>query len=281
MKVCDIQPFIRFSQKITCYGKNKVVAGADYRITYLTDGQLDITVKNTVYTCTENTLFYCSASTPYSLFSREPVYLNALNFDLDQKNTQHKNPMPPVAIEDFNTSLSHRTYVSDSSFLNEYVIIPSAERFYPAIKEIINEYKEHKIFYQEKSAAILKELLIDLHRDNLYRTPESANAVNMAIDYIKENYSKDINNSYLAKLCGYHEYHLNRIFSKHTNMSIHKYISALRLNEAQKLLINTELPIEIISEKVGFNSNTSFSIAFKKQFGTSPNQYRKKFKNYF
>ena len=83
----------------------------------------------------------------------------------------------------------------------------------------------------------------------------------------------------LSELTGYHEYHLNRLFLTHTNTSLHKYILNVRINEAKKILMNTDLSLAAIAEKVGFNSNTHFSSYFKQVVGLSPLEFRKRFRN--
>lgn len=53
----------------------------------------------------------------------------------------------------------------------------------------------------------------------------------------------------------------------------------MRMDEAKRLLLNTDIPIQDISEKTGFNNDTYFSNIFKNKFGVSPLKYRKKYKN--
>lgn len=66
----------------------------------------------------------------------------------------------------------------------------------------------------------------------------------------------------------------NRIFKKHTGMSIMKYRNALRINDAKKALIITSRSIGEISHSVGFDDESYFSRIFKKSEGISPSTYR-------
>lgn len=59
-----------------------------------------------------------------------------------------------------------------------------------------------------------------------------------------------------------------------TGMSVNDYINKFRIEKATQLLINTDLPILIISEQTGFNSQRYFSTAFKAMVGCTPSQYR-------
>lgn len=66
----------------------------------------------------------------------------------------------------------------------------------------------------------------------------------------------------------------NRIFKKHTGMSIMKYRNALRINDAKKALIITNRSIGEISHSVGFDDESYFSRIFKKSEGVSPSAFR-------
>ena len=77
----------------------------------------------------------------------------------------------------------------------------------------------------------------------------------------------------------YHEYYLNRIFTKHVGMSMHRYILNLRINEGKRLLLNSNLSISDIASCIGFNSYTHFSSYLKKETGLSPFEYKNNFKN--
>ena len=53
----------------------------------------------------------------------------------------------------------------------------------------------------------------------------------------------------------------------------------MRINEAEKLIKNSDKTIYDISLEVGFNDYSYFSRAFKDTFNISPKEYRKNNKN--
>ncbi len=76
------------------------------------------------------------------------------------------------------------------------------------------------------------------------------------------------------------QYHLNRTsiaekFKQATGMTISNYITETRLIVAKDLLVGTLLPIEEISERIGFKEVSSFHRLFKKQIKLTPGAYRK------
>ena len=53
-------------------------------------------------------------------------------------------------------------------------------------------------------------------------------------------------------------------------------ISKIRIEKAEKVLLETALPLSDIAEVVGFANPSSFSHAFTKQKGISPSKFRKR-----
>jgi len=59
------------------------------------------------------------------------------------------------------------------------------------------------------------------------------------------------------------------------NKGIHQYRLHIRLQNARNLLEETDLTVEEIANKIGFDSRDGFSNAFKKEFKRSPRHWRK------
>ena len=98
---------------------------------------------------------------------------------------------------------------------------------------------------------------------------------NMIIQYINDNFSSDITNIGLAEKFCYHPVHLNRIIHRLTGMPAHQYILKLRINKALHLIQNTNVPINLISNQVGYCNPQYFSRLIKQKTGYSPNYFRK------
>lgn len=64
------------------------------------------------------------------------------------------------------------------------------------------------------------------------------------------------------------------LFKKETGEKFIDYVLRTRLHHAQSMLLETEEPIQIIAEKVGYSHVLSFHRAFKKSFGFPPGEYR-------
>ena len=100
------------------------------------------------------------------------------------------------------------------------------------------------------------------------------------VAYIKENFSSDITLSALARRCAVSPEHLSRVFKRDTGFGISEYISILRLQHAQTLLMTARtLSVVEVASRCGFNDSNYFSLKFKKMYGISPLKFRETHKN--
>ncbi len=280
MKIADINPHIRFAGQVTYSAKNRTVYVKDCRLLYILDGKGKISIENTSYSLTKNTLLYICGDSKYSIETDSILNLYSLNFDLSQNHSELILPFMPL---EFDKTSSHtpidNCIIENSNFLNLFLILTNGTEFQSTVSDIVKEYSTQKLFFREICSSILKNLLIELHRTNANKSDNSTDTVKKIIDYIDSNFRKDVTNKELANIAGYHEYYLNRLFINSVGISMHKYILNLRINESKRLLLNTNMSISDIAFQVGFNSNTHFATYFKKETTMTPFEYRCNFKN--
>jgi len=80
----------------------------------------------------------------------------------------------------------------------------------------------------------------------------------------------------LAGKFGCSRRHLNRLFHQHFGISVAALRMEMRLLKAVSLLRNPDAKVINVAEECGFNHLGLFNICFKRRFGTSPGQWRKK-----
>ena len=99
------------------------------------------------------------------------------------------------------------------------------------------------------------------------------------LNYFKDsnNYIKNNNLDDIYKLSGYSKPQFNKLFKKYTNKTPIQYYNNCKIEAARMLLIESNLSIAQITYRLGFNSTAHFIHLFKRQIGTSPLQYRKKY----
>lgn len=105
---------------------------------------------------------------------------------------------------------------------------------------------------------------------------ESTNRTQFIQFYLALHYAEDITLKKLANLMNLSEKHTNRTFNQLFGTTFSAYLTQIRLKNAKKLLRDSAHSLEDVAQFVGYKSYNGFYIAFKKQFGITPMDYRKK-----
>jgi len=91
------------------------------------------------------------------------------------------------------------------------------------------------------------------------------------IKYIKENYNRpELNISLISSNFNLSETYISNFFKEQAGVTLATYLENLRIEEACKLLTETDLSINVVAAKVGYNSDKSFRRAFKRVIGVNP-----------
>jgi len=78
----------------------------------------------------------------------------------------------------------------------------------------------------------------------------------------------------LAALVGVTPRHLLRAFRTSAGSSVSAHIARIRFERACALLVSSDLPIKQVAAEAGFDSAGGFAVAFRKEAGVSPREYR-------
>ena len=95
-----------------------------------------------------------------------------------------------------------------------------------------------------------------------------------ALAYIRENFTKGIHLSDAAEAARVNAAHLSRLFTEHLKTNFIDYISALRINEAERLLKEKFITVKEAAYAVGYQDPNYFSKAFKKIKGILPTEVK-------
>ena len=121
----------------------------------------------------------------------------------------------------------------------------------------------HLLQHYSSRKAVVKE----------YGKRHSRNSIKRAIDYVNSSLNQKISLNAMACEANMSSYHFARLFKKITGLTPYQYVIKVKIKRACYLLRNTDTPVSLIAEKLGYNAN-HFSKVFKQFTGYSPSQYR-------
>ncbi|MBO5045913.1 MAG: helix-turn-helix transcriptional regulator [Clostridia bacterium] len=101
--------------------------------------------------------------------------------------------------------------------------------------------------------------------------------VNHAMEYIEQNYTKELSINELSKSLFVSKYFLIRKFHEQTGYSPKQYLTKIRLDKAKQLLAQTNHSIAEIAQAVGFHNEKNIYYAFKSLTGLSPKEFRENY----
>ena len=110
-----------------------------------------------------------------------------------------------------------------------------------------------------------KQYIYDAH------SYSSDSQIEELLRYINHNLTEDLSIETLARKYYLSKYHMMRKFKEETGYTVHNYIISKRLLLA-RTKISEGTPILKAAQLSGFSDYTTFSRAYKKQFGTAPSQ---------
>lgn len=139
---------------------------------------------------------------------------------------------------------------------------------------------EKKTGSDEIAKRFVEIILIQLLRSEDFSIRNSLNKKNhkeiqVVKNYMKVNYHKNITLDDLVELVHINKFYLIRIFKQEVGMSPIDYLIHVRIDEAQKMLRNTNIAIADIAHLVGFQSPSHFSKTFRELSNMTPSQYRR------
>lgn len=93
--------------------------------------------------------------------------------------------------------------------------------------------------------------------------------------YINENYAKQLKLEYMGAMAGFNSSYFSALFKKETGKNFSEYLIEVRIQKAKELLIEKNLSIPEIAERVGYSDMKYFNKIFKKETDLTPSEFRK------
>jgi AraC family transcriptional regulator len=202
--------------------------------------------------------FPCQASwdseMEFLLLIIEPSYLEQVaedEFNLDQIAVA-----PQVAVFDPNMSLA-------SELLQSELLSQSLESdlYVTAVSQLISLTLLRRFSTQEQLASIAEPT----------QTEES---LKRAIGYINENLADPLSLKQIAAVAKMSPFYFARLFKQATGTTPNQYVTHRRMERAKQVLIEQDLNIAEVSQKVGIQSQSHFNKLFREYTGLTPKAFK-------
>lgn len=148
---------------------------------------------------------------------------------------------------------------------------------YDLMKEFLNVVKQRKSQKEtfDDCAITYLKIIQEISKINQSRNIQDDSIAFRLYELINycTDYSKNLNDILVDVNCS--KEHAIREFKKAYNITPYKYIMQQRMFSAQKMLLNTNLSVNQIADKLNFNDSHYFSAFFKEYTGLSPSAFRK------
>ena len=141
------------------------------------------------------------------------------------------------------------------------------------------EYSHADSLSEEVLKCFTAQLLFVIlrHKNEHEKTVQGSNLITTVQEYIQNNYMNEVKLSALAEMLSVSQEHLSRVFKQETGIGFKEYLVQFRLQKAEEMLKHeTGRAVSEVAYACGFNDGNYFSYIFKKAYGISPSQIRRK-----
>ncbi len=184
----------------------------------------------------------------------------------------------------------NQIYVDDLiAIINNRAWVVEAAKYHETaglIRSIMEEMRYKKDFYAESVCGMILSLLMNVARMNhkgsgkVRKQSVGVSQMTVALHYIGKHYAEDLTIGDLAAVSHMSETHFRRIFQKVMNMTPSDYLNLVRVQMACEHMRKHNDSMELVAEKCGFQSVSTFNRNFKKILGITPYQWKIHPENY-
>lgn len=158
---------------------------------------------------------------------------------------------------------------------NQIILTKSLEKVAMEILNCKMDAPAADFFFKAKANEWISRVIDTyLNRKNYKIESDDDKALEDVARFLDDHFSMNINQRTLEKISKMSGTKLKNLFKEKYGQSITEYTQRKRMNVAETLLLNTELPIKEIAESVGYASHSKFSIYYKRYKGKLPNEVR-------
>ncbi len=235
----------------------------DYRLFYVIDGSITLSVDGKAYTVQKRQgiclypaavcSYLADSSSGWSLYWISFSGAGAAHF------VQLAGLSPPSLL-----------FSSDHEGLLGYT--------FKQITEVNDHYQEQNLGLLGLLLRILSCLIERNAKSDMLLAPlkQTDDYIRTTMDYISKNFTrKNLSITEISGHVGLNSSYLGAVFQKNVHLSIKEYLIRYRINRSLDLLKDTDLPIGSIANSVGYEDPLLFSKMFRKVKGLPPSNFRR------
>lgn len=146
-------------------------------------------------------------------------------------------------------------------------------------QSLSKEYNEKNAGHQEMMRCLLIEILIETMR-KVHRpasSPQRSPLVQHIIGQVQENFMERLSLQEMAQSLCYSLAYVSKRFKQETGTTFQEYLQSVRVQEACRLLANTNKKVGEIGALVGYSDTKFFNSIFKSQMEMTPRDFRRKY----
>lgn len=182
--------------------------------------------------------------------------------------------------EDIASALQlHSTISAENILIPIQGKVPNRDKMVFLMKQLQNDVRTDycSLTLGYETSSILCQLGDQVARESSTRnSPDSQKQIfSDIIDFIRLNNNVYLTVADVAAKFGYNEGYLSHTFTRYTGMTLKQYILKLKMDEANRLLYDTNLSITEVAQAIGYRDVHNFSRFYKKYTGITPSDYRK------
>ena len=155
------------------------------------------------------------------------------------------------------------------------------------IENIMVEFKNKNYAYELAIKAYICKIFLWILRYwdsagvklyDFYNVDQSTlEKLQQVLSYVSTHYKENLKVSHMADMCNVSYSYFSRTFNNIMNTSFNNYLNYVRISEAEKLLLTSDLNITEIALEVGFSTSSYFIKQFKDYKSMSPKKYKSTF----
>lgn len=152
-------------------------------------------------------------------------------------------------------------------------LLDSEQRKKLDIGMLWNEYRMQKTLQEQKNwfMRVCLELTASIGES---RDGSRSGIINQALQFVKDNFDRDISLEEVAKQCNVSIYYLSRLFKEQTGENYTVYLTRVRMDAAKEMLRKYDYSVKMIAEKTGFRNAGYFSRVFKNYTGYTVSEFK-------